>query len=135
MSLNPANSGVYSIQHYVITVHQWLAVSFTNKTGSHNILEILLKVALNTTTPHLKAITNVCSDTTNVNGNFLCSCKLKAWRTNNLSYGRIRGQEYSYISRHLSGKKTVFHTFTCFINRRKRFLELLDDREFLRIKM
>ena len=48
---------VYSIQHYVIKVCQWLAigkwfssgspVSSTNKTDRHDITEILLKVALN----------------------------------------------------------------------------------------
>jgi hypothetical protein len=51
---------MYSIQHYVIKVWQWLAkgwwfspgtpVSSSNKTDHHNIAEILLKVALNTTT-------------------------------------------------------------------------------------
>ena len=51
---------MYSIQHYVIKVWQWLAkgrwsfpgtpVSSSNKTDRHNIAEILLKVALNTTT-------------------------------------------------------------------------------------
>ena len=49
---------VYSIQHYVINVCQWLTtgqwfyqgtpVSPTNKTDLHDITEILLKVALNT---------------------------------------------------------------------------------------
>ena len=46
---------VYSIQHYVIKVFQWLVagrwfspVSSTNKTDIHDITEILLKVALNT---------------------------------------------------------------------------------------
>jgi hypothetical protein len=51
---------MYSIQHYVIKVWQWLAkgrwsspgtpVSSSNKPDRHNITEILLKVALNTTT-------------------------------------------------------------------------------------
>jgi hypothetical protein len=50
---------MYLIQHYVLKVCQWLVaggwvslytlVSSYNKTDSHNIAEILLKVALNTT--------------------------------------------------------------------------------------
>ena len=57
MSLNPAHGEVYSIQNYVI-VCQWLAkgrwfspdttISTTNKTDSHDITEIVLKVTLNT---------------------------------------------------------------------------------------
>jgi hypothetical protein len=60
MSSNPTYGEVYSIQHYVINVCQLLAtgrwfspgtlVSSTNKTGHHDITEILLKVALNTIT-------------------------------------------------------------------------------------
>jgi hypothetical protein len=58
VSLNPAHGKVYSIQHYVIKVCHWLAagqrfsldttVSSTNKTNHHDVIEILLKVALNT---------------------------------------------------------------------------------------
>ena len=58
MSLNPIHGEVYSIQHYVIKVCQWLTtgrlfspcppVSSTNKTDHHDITEILLKVTLNT---------------------------------------------------------------------------------------
>ena len=55
----PAHSEMYSIQHYMINVCQWLAtcrwislssrtqVFFTNKTDYHDITEILLKVVLN----------------------------------------------------------------------------------------
>ena len=62
-SSNPAHSEVYSIQLYVIKFISDLRqvsgfllvtctpVSFSNKTGSHEITEILLKVALNTITP------------------------------------------------------------------------------------
>ena len=59
---NPAHGEVYSIQHYMIKfvsdlrqvggflwVHR-TPVSSTNKTDSHHIIEILLKVALNTCT-------------------------------------------------------------------------------------
>ena len=58
VSLNPIHSEVYSIQHYVIKVCQWLTtgrwfspgtlISSTNKTERNDITEILLKVALNT---------------------------------------------------------------------------------------
>ena len=58
VSSNPVHGEVYSIQHYVINFSQWLVtgrwfssgtpVSSTNKTDSHDITEILLKVALNT---------------------------------------------------------------------------------------
>ena len=58
MSSNLVRGEVYSIQHYVIKVCQWLAtgrwfspgtqVSTTNKTDRNEIAEILLKVALNT---------------------------------------------------------------------------------------
>ena len=53
---DPAHDEVYSIQHYVIMFvsGQWFSldtlVSSTNKTDSHDITEILLKVALNTIT-------------------------------------------------------------------------------------
>jgi hypothetical protein len=59
VSLNPVGGEVYSIQHYVIKfVSDFLQVrgfpctpvSFTNKTDSHDISEIMLKVALNTLT-------------------------------------------------------------------------------------
>jgi len=56
VSSNSAHGEVYSIQHCVIKVGQWIAagrlfspgtpVSSTNKTDSHDIAEILLKVAL-----------------------------------------------------------------------------------------
>ena len=59
VSLNIAQGEVYPVQHCVIKfvndlpqscsflrVHQF---SYTNKTGLHNISEMLLKVALNTT--------------------------------------------------------------------------------------
>jgi hypothetical protein len=53
VSLNPFHGEVYAIQHYVIKfVSQWFSlgtpVSSTNKTDSHDIAQILLKVALNT---------------------------------------------------------------------------------------
>jgi hypothetical protein len=58
VSANPAHGEVYTIQHYVIKICQWLAagqwfslgpsVSSTNKTDHHDIAENLLKVALNT---------------------------------------------------------------------------------------
>jgi hypothetical protein len=56
VSSNSAHGDVYSIQHYVIKfVSDWrqvggflrTPVSSTNKTDSHNITEIVLKVALN----------------------------------------------------------------------------------------
>jgi hypothetical protein len=67
--LNPADGEVYSIQHYVIKVCQWLAagqwdspstpVSSTNKTNRHDIAERLLKVALSTVTnPFNKKMSN-----------------------------------------------------------------------------
>ena len=51
---NPVHGEVHSIQHYVIKFVSDLRkvggtpVSSTNKTDSHDITEILLKVALNT---------------------------------------------------------------------------------------
>ena len=57
VSLNPVHGKVYSIQHYVINLSvlasgQWFSpgtpISFTNKTDRHDIIEILLKVALST---------------------------------------------------------------------------------------
>ena len=57
VSSNPVHSEVYSIQNYVIKVCQRLAagrsfspctVSFTNNNNRHDIIDILLKVALNT---------------------------------------------------------------------------------------
>ena len=67
--LNPAHGEVYSIQHYVIKVCQWLAagqwdspstpVSSTNKTNRHDIAERLLKVALSTVSnPFNKKMSN-----------------------------------------------------------------------------
>ena len=65
MSLNPAQDEVYSIQHMWSSLSvtcdrgRWISpgtvVSSTNKTDRHDIIEILLKVALNTITlkPHL----------------------------------------------------------------------------------
>jgi len=60
----PAHGQVYSIQHYVIKFIsdlqpvQWFSpgtqVSSTNKTDCHDIIEILLKVVLNTLTLTLK---------------------------------------------------------------------------------
>ena len=60
MSLNPAHAKVYSMQHYVIKfiIDLWqvcdflkvLPISSTNKTGRHDITEILLKVTLSTIT-------------------------------------------------------------------------------------
>jgi hypothetical protein len=57
LNLNSTHVEVYSLQHYVIKVCQWLAVgqcfsprtlvSSTNKTNHQDITEILLKVALN----------------------------------------------------------------------------------------
>jgi hypothetical protein len=55
VSSNPAHGEVYSIQHYVIKFVSDLCfsmntpVSSSNKTDHHDITEILLKVALNTT--------------------------------------------------------------------------------------
>jgi hypothetical protein len=56
VSSNPVHGEVYSIQHYVIKfvidLRRWfplgIPVASTNKTNSHDITEILLKVALNT---------------------------------------------------------------------------------------
>jgi hypothetical protein len=58
VSSKPADSDVYSIQHYVMKVCQYLAtgwwfsqgtpVSSTNKTDHQDIAEILLKVVLST---------------------------------------------------------------------------------------
>ena len=53
VSLNPVHGEVYSIQHYVIkfvSEVQQVMVSSTNKTDRHDIIEILLKVSLNTIT-------------------------------------------------------------------------------------
>ena len=57
VSSNPADGEVYSIQLYAIKfvsdfrqVGGFLRVSSTNKTDRHDITEILLKVALSTTT-------------------------------------------------------------------------------------
>ena len=52
VSSNPAYGEVHSMQHYVIRLTgRWFSpgnlVSSTNKIGSHDITEILLKVALN----------------------------------------------------------------------------------------
>ena len=65
VSLNPTPGEVYSIQHYVIKfvsdlrqVSDFLrgtAVYSTNKTDCHDIIEILLQVALNTITKTLTA--------------------------------------------------------------------------------
>ena len=64
-SLNPTHGEVYSIQHYVIKFVSDLRqvsvfstgtpVSSTNKTDSHDITEILLKVALSRIPPQKKA--------------------------------------------------------------------------------
>ena len=57
VSSNPVHGEVYLIQHYVIknfsdTAGQWFStgtpVSSTNKTDRHDIIEILMKVVLNT---------------------------------------------------------------------------------------
>jgi hypothetical protein len=58
VSSNHVHDEVYSIQHYVDKVCQWLAagqwfspgspVSSTNKTDRHDITEILFKMALST---------------------------------------------------------------------------------------
>ena len=64
LTLNPTHGEVYLIQHYAIKFVsdllqvsdflRLLPVSSTNKTDCHGILEILLKVALNTiTNPYL----------------------------------------------------------------------------------
>ena len=57
MSSNPAHGEVYVIQHYVIKflsdrsmIFFEYSVSSTNKSDPQDITEILLKVALNTTT-------------------------------------------------------------------------------------
>ena len=57
VSSNPADGEVYSIQFYVMKfisffrkIGDFLRVSSTNKTDCHDIAQILLKVALNTTT-------------------------------------------------------------------------------------
>ena len=57
VNMNPVHGEVYSIQHYVIKFVSdlqqvggfllVLPVSSTNKTNCHNIIEIMLKVALN----------------------------------------------------------------------------------------
>jgi hypothetical protein len=67
-SSNPSHGEVYSIKQYVIKFvsdlrQEWWfspgsAVSSTNKTDSHNINEILMKVALNTITLTLLIIDN-----------------------------------------------------------------------------
>ena len=61
MCSNSTHGKLYSTELYVIKVCQRLAagrwfslgtpVSFTNKTDRHDLIEILLKVALNTITP------------------------------------------------------------------------------------
>ena len=63
VSSNPTHGEVYSIQHYMIKICQRLAtrrwfspVSSTNKPDSHDLTEILLKVALNTITLTLNEI-------------------------------------------------------------------------------
>jgi hypothetical protein len=54
VSSNPTHGEVYSIQHYAIKFVSdlWQVTGFSgysnNKTDSHDITEILLKVALNT---------------------------------------------------------------------------------------
>ena len=58
VSSNHAHGEVYLIQHYVVKKIQWLAtgrwfspgtpVSSTNKTDRHDIIKMLLKVALGT---------------------------------------------------------------------------------------
>ena len=63
---NPAHGEMYSIQHYVIKsvgdlrqvggISSTTPVSSTNKTYRHEIAEILLKVALNTTTLTLREL-------------------------------------------------------------------------------
>ena len=63
VSSNPTRGEVYTIQHYVTKVCQWLTtgrwfspVSSTNKTDRHDITEILLKVVLNTIILHPRLI-------------------------------------------------------------------------------
>ena len=62
VSSNPVHGEVYSIQHYVIKfvsdlrqvggfLSRGTPISSTNKTDRHDITEILLQVALNTTNP------------------------------------------------------------------------------------
>ena len=74
-------SSRYSIQHYMIVCHwlatgQWFSLSnpvfFTNKTDRHDIIEILLKVALNTITLTLTMIWDM--DT--------CPWQTLKWNTN-----------------------------------------------------
>ena len=62
VSLNPVHGKVYLIRHYVIKfvshflqVGRFSPVSSTDKTDSHDIIEILLKVALNTIKPPTKS--------------------------------------------------------------------------------
>jgi len=54
VSSNQAQGEVYSILHSVTSAGQWFSlgtpVSSTNKTDCHDIIEILLKVTLNTIT-------------------------------------------------------------------------------------
>jgi hypothetical protein len=69
--LPPVHGDVYSIQHYVINVCQWLTigqrfspgtpVSFTNKTDRYDIVEILLNGTLNTI--HLNQTYSLDNDT------------------------------------------------------------------------
>ena len=70
VSSNPVHDEVYTMQHYVIEfvsdlrqVGRWFSpstpVSSTNKTDRHDITEILLKVALNTTSPQNPPIKDV----------------------------------------------------------------------------
>ena len=60
VSSNAVYGELYSIQHYVIG--RWFSpgtsVSSTNKSDSHDITKILLKVALNTITPNLGCFIN-----------------------------------------------------------------------------
>ena len=76
VSSTPVHGEVYSIQHYVIKICQWLAtgpwfspgtpVSSTNITDRHDIAEIMLKVALNTITKSkpITIIVSISSSTT-----------------------------------------------------------------------
>ena len=60
VSSNPAHGGVYSIQHYVISLSvtcDRLVVFSTNKIDCQDITEILLKVVSNTITLTLTFIT------------------------------------------------------------------------------
>ena len=70
-SSNHIHGEVYSIQHYVIkfvsdlkfAASQWFSlVCSANKTDRHDIIEILLKVALNTINPNLLQTLTLASD-------------------------------------------------------------------------